>query len=82
MSKCRLGEKKVARIEQFTGRKIFRGSLGYPHAYTRGGWRHFWAEVWFDPPAYHGRANSPPHVNYKTGELEDGDGNVVVQNRS
>lgn len=76
--KQRLGEKKIARIERLTGRKVLRGELGYPQAWTRGGWDHFWAEVWFDPPAFHGKHNHPPHVNYVTGEIEDGDGNAVA----
>jgi hypothetical protein len=75
--KQRLGEKKVRQIERLTGRKVMRGKLDYPQAWTRGGREHFWAEVWFDPPAFHGAYNIPPFVNYKTGEIEDGNGKKV-----
>lgn len=60
--KCRLGEKKVRRIEELTGKKVNA-------AFVRGGWEHFWAEVFFVDEKYT-KGNFPPMVNYKTGEIK------------
>jgi hypothetical protein len=69
MAKCCLGPKKVRKIEAITGWKV-------RSAYVRGGWDHFWAEVWFEgvssvPFAASGSAPYP-FVNYKTGEIDWG----------
>jgi len=58
--KCRLGPKKVRRIEKLTGKKVAA-------AFVRGGWRHYWAEVFFEGEKY---TKDTPMVNYKTGEVE------------
>ena len=60
--KCRLGEKKVRMIERLTGRNV-------KAAFVRGGWEHFWAEVFFENEKYDTK-NFPPMVNYKTGEIK------------
>jgi len=63
MGKQRLGVKKQQRIERLTGRKV-------SGAYTRGGWPHGWAEVFFVGETYTIPGNWPPMVNYHTGEFE------------
>ena len=62
MAKCRLGEKKRKKIEELTGKKV-------EAAFVRGGWKHFWAEVFFKDETYTVES-PPPMVNYKTGEIE------------
>lgn len=55
--RCRLGGKKLQRIADLTGKSIHRG-------YTRGGWNHFWAEVYY-------MDGNVAVTNYKTGEMID-----------
>lgn len=67
MTKCVLGAKKKRKIEAIIGYKV-------RNAYVRGGWDHFWVEVWLE-----GIDSVPMHgpngklcitgVNYKTGEI-------------
>ena len=74
--KQRLGAKKTRAIEKLTGRKV-------ASAWTRGGWTHFWAEVWFYDECVRKKCNRkagwvrkrglptfPPMVNWKTGEIK------------
>lgn len=61
--KCRLGKKKIRRIEYLTGKKVRA-------AFVRGGWKHFWAEVFFEGEHYT-LNRMPPMVNYKTGEISN-----------
>ena len=64
--KQRLGERKCRQIEKLTRKNVLV-------AYTRGNWRHGWAEVWFDGENYinpNNPAGMPPMVNYHTGEIE------------
>lgn len=61
MAKQHLGTKKCRRIERLTGRKV-------TGAFTRGGWPHGWAEVWFEGETY-STQKWPPWVNYRTGEI-------------
>ena len=63
MAKCALGPKKLRRIERLTGRKV-------TGAYVRGGWKHGWAEVFFEGETYNIGYNWPPMVNYHTGEID------------
>lgn len=67
MSKCKLGRKKLTKIEQFTGWKVHA-------AFVRGGWAHFCALVLFDG-IEHIRADcgKVTTVNYKTGEIDWGE---------
>lgn len=60
--KCRLGARKVRKIERMTGKKV-------AVAYVRGGWEHFWAQVFFEGETYT-LENPPPMVNYKAGEVK------------
>lgn len=56
MARCRLGEKKLRKIERLIGLRVMAATV-------RGGWEHFWAEV----RLHDGRWAD---VNYKTGAIE------------
>jgi hypothetical protein len=65
MALCRLGSKKKAIIEKITGWRV-------AGAYVRGGWEHYWAQVWFVGIDSIPFSMSIPYVNYKTGEISWG----------
>ena len=68
--KQRLGKKKISKIEKFTGKEVLA-------AFTRGGWPHFWAEVFYKDEVYT-FSNPPTMVNYKTGEINK-EGNPLLR---
>ena len=63
MTKCCLGYKKIRKIQKITGYKV-------ASAYVRGGWSHYWAEVWFENLSSIPFDEGPPYVNYITGEID------------
>lgn len=52
-----LGQKKRRRIERLTGRPVHS-------AFVRGGWPHFWAQVFWED-------GTMGWVNYRTGEMRE-----------